>query len=242
MIETEINTFEPVHDVCGADVDIDAYLHGAPENMIEYPLQKTSNIGNVVTLCVDVQYGLNLSAKTIIDRGATIASLAILLERLGHQTELYVSDEYSLRSPISPVSAKWERVMYRVRVKGTKDFIDPAKIMFAYAHPGIQRGMGFTCAQDVRRNENEYGLSDGERYGYNRSSLLKPVPDTGPRMPGLGIQLHNSSFGPVTRTTRDLPEGTIYIDPLLRNTDAPNAELELRRFLMQLGLLREENE
>jgi len=46
----------------------------------------------------------------------------------------------------------------------------------------------------------------------------------------------------MTRTTRDLPEGTLYIPPLLKEGDAPNADREIKMYLRQIGLVRSDDD
>lgn len=200
MVETEVDMAEPVHAVTGAEVDIGAYMSGEPECMVEYPFQKQSNVGNVVTMIADVQCSAGVSNRAVMQRGFVIAGLAMALNRLGHQTDLWVSDEYFARTRPN------ERVIIRTHVKSPNDFIDPARIMFAYAHPGVQRGMGF-------------GLAGGEKTN------------------GYGAALKRASFGPVTSMTQDMPDGTVYMPPVFRGDDTQNADAEVRRYLVQLGLL-----
>lgn len=229
-VEQEVESFEPVHAVSGADVDVATYLSGAPENMVEYPPQRVSNLGTLITMCADVQSWNTVSAENIKKRGYIVASLAIALDKLGHQTELWISDEYQVahRGPVGGFDSSnmWRtanaprqthRVIVRVKVKSANDWIDPARIMFAFAHPGVQRGLGFTLAQNVGGSMNE-----------SRTTL--------------GHTLHNAGFGNLTRITRDMPEGTIYLPPITNNADAPNADRELRMYLAQIGLVENTEE
>ena len=195
MVEGEMEVFEPQHQVYGADVDVAAAVAGLPEDMIDYPLTVVSNVGTTVTICTDVQCHAGVSATAIINRGIVIVALALALEQAGHQTELWVSDEYTAGS---------SRAILRTLVKSTSEFIDPARIMFAYAHPAVQRGLGFCTIAG---------------------------------MPSPFFKIAQASYGNVSGITKDLPEETIYMEPIFRHSDSPNAEAELRRYLIQLGLL-----
>ena len=199
MVETEILQFEPHAAVCGADVDVAAAVQGLPEDMIEYPLTLVSNVGTTVTICCDVQCHAGVSAEAVKRRGIVIVALALSLEQAGHQTELWLSDEYTTGT---------SRVIFRTRVKGPNDYIDPAKIMFAYAHPAVQRGLGFCAVAGL------------------------PTPWCG---------IANAGYGNVSGITKDLPEGTLYMEPVFRHTDSPNADIELRAYLTQLGLLHDDD-
>jgi hypothetical protein len=207
MVETIIPQFLPHHDVTGADIDMGRYMSGEPENMVEYPLQMVSTVGSVVTLCADVQTTGSVSDRCSVRRGLTVAGLAMALNRLGHQTDLWLSDEYYTETRPD------ERVIIRTHVKSPNDFIDPKRIMFAFAHPGVQRGLGFAVASSTKGKDGTYGAA-----------------------------LAAGMMGVVTHTTRNLPEGTIYLPPLYRETDAPNAAEELRRYLGQIGLTTMEDD
>lgn len=202
MVETECEQYLPVFDVTGDSIDMGRHMAGMPEDMIDFPLMKTSGVGSVVTLCSDVATSGTISNESIKNRGLVIAGLAIALNRLGHSTELYVNDEYYTYKRLH------ERLMIRTLVKGTNDFIDPSRIMFAFCHPGMQRGINFTLAAHEPGRDGNYGKA-----------------------------LRSGFMGNVVDTTKDLPEGTIYMPPMVRSSDAPNAQAEIRRYLGQLGLI-----
>ena len=131
----ETQSFEPTFDVAGQDVDVDRYLSGEPENMIDYPVAITSKYGKVVTLVSAGCVSSAIEPEDYIRRGQVLAALAIALERLGHSTELWLDIGYS----------NYENREYhsRILVKGSADAVDPAVIMLAYAHPGMLRKLGF---------------------------------------------------------------------------------------------------
>jgi hypothetical protein len=125
----------PVWDVTGAMVDVGAYLAGTPECMVDYPLSTTSKVGRVITLCASVCYFGSIGSETINRRGRVIVALALALSRLGHNVELWAD--------ISSESMSGDVLHMRVLVKGADDELDPAKVMFAYAHPAMLRRLGF---------------------------------------------------------------------------------------------------
>src|ERR1035441_2105843 len=86
--EHEVETFQPVWDVTGSEVDIARYLTGEPENMIEYPTMKVSKVGRVITLCASFAYSASIDANSIKRRGQVITALALALDRLGHATQI----------------------------------------------------------------------------------------------------------------------------------------------------------
>jgi hypothetical protein len=199
LIEMEVEQFEPYHAVSGADVDVAAAVAGLPEDMVDYPLTRVSNIGTTITVLCDVQCHAGVSGKAVEKRGMVIVALALALDACGHQTELWLSDEYTTGD---------NRAIFRTLVKGPNDFIDPAKIMYAYAHPSVQRGLGFCAVAGLPQPWNRIAR---ESYGY------------------------------VTGITKDMPDGTLYIEPMFRYTDSANLDTELRMYLSQLGLLASED-
>lgn len=221
LIEQDIEMFEPVHSVEGADVDIARFLEGEPEDMIQYPLVKTSNLGPLVKIVADISCLCTVTTANKIQRGAVIGSLAITLERLGHNTEFWVASRTKVGGEVSDVFCK---------VKGANDFIDPSRIMFAAAHPASFRGLTFNiCGNEdnpatKKYTEDEYDIFGG---GYERRKSF------------MGTRLYHGGFG----GNEDLPhdvigEDAIYLPMIEAFDGAPNAERELRAFLIQIGLIR----
>lgn len=206
-IEAEIEMFEPVFSPAGADVNMPAAIAGLPEDMIAYPLTRVSDVGTTVAICADVQVPWMISGKTVTDRGMIVAALALALEAAGHQTELWVSDEHT--------NGKCRCIM-RALVKGPNDIVDPARIVYAFAHPSVQQVLGFCTVT-------------GLPYPWSR------IPQTHEKFLGTGGPA--VTYGPVTPMTKDFPEGTIYFQPVTRNTDNPNAEAEVMMYLTQLGII-----
>ena len=153
--ETTLQTFTPVWDVTGAMVDVGEYLAGVPECMIEIPPSPTTKTGRVVTLCASVSYSSAINEKTLTARGKVITALALELSRLGISTELYA--DFSARGGAL-------RQNLRVLVKGPNDILDPAKILFAYAHPGMLRVLGLTSMHGLPSRFQD-ALNVGSTYG-----------------------------------------------------------------------------
>lgn len=140
-----IDTFNPIWEVSGAEVDVARYLSGEPECMIDFPLNKTSKSGRIITLCASVCTSMAIRADSIQRRGKCVVALALALSRLGHNTELWA--DYSAGN-----SKHMRRV--RVLVKSADDEIDPSRIMYAYAHPTMQRRLCFAASGNF--NESIY--------------------------------------------------------------------------------------
>jgi hypothetical protein len=154
--ETTLQTFTPVWDVTGAMVDVGEYLAGVPECMIEIPPSPTTRHGRVVTLCASISYSSAIKEKTLTARGKVITALALELSRLGISTELYADFSSKDYGGITQ--------HIRVLVKGPNDVLDPAKILFAYAHPGMLRVLALTSMHGLPQRFQS-GLGVGSGYG-----------------------------------------------------------------------------
>lgn len=202
MVEMDVPVFEPVNSVSGMCVDVSAAVAGLPEDMIDFPVTESSNIGNLITLCSDVQCLGSVSGETVKKRGYLVAGLAMALNRIGYQTTFWISDEYWTQGRPD------EKVIIRVLVKGPNDFIDPARIMFAYAHPGVQRELGFAVASSEAGDDGCYGRD-----------------------------LMYASMGSVTTTTKDIGDNCLYMPPIHSSYNSPNIETEIRKFLQVIGVI-----
>jgi hypothetical protein len=143
--EHMVDTFNPVWDVTGAEVDVARYLSGEPECMIDFPLAKTSKSGRIIALCASITYSGAIGPDTIRRRGATMVALALALSRLGHNTELWADLSGT------PMGSGGD-VRIRVLVKGANDELDPSKVMFAFAHPAMLRMLGFAAIEGLGRD------------------------------------------------------------------------------------------
>lgn len=163
LVEKEHEELRPemTFDVAGDYVDIGRYLAGEPECMIDYPLTPVANPGKVITLCASVCYSSALSADTIVKRGQIICAFALALSRLGHSIEMWAD--------MSSGSEVTGRV--RVLVKGADETLDPARILFAYAHPAFLRVLGFMVWDG-----SPYRQDQGAGYGQIKQPL-KDLPE-----------------------------------------------------------------
>lgn len=134
--DRDMPDFRATWDVSGCEVDVARYLSGVPENMIDYEMTSTSRAGRVIVLCASVCYSAAVKPATIKRRGHGIAALAFALSRMGLGVELWADFSIlGVGQRGGPVGS------CRVLVKGTNDELDPARIMFAYAHPGMSRSV-----------------------------------------------------------------------------------------------------
>jgi hypothetical protein len=203
--EHMMDTFEMTWAVAGDEVDIGRYLTGEPECMIAFPLSKTSKVGRVITFVANASYSAAIKPDTVIRRGQLMVALALALERLGHSVVIYSNIAYGDMHG----GVRYSDEEFSVRVKGADDTIDPARLMFALAHPAFVRCLLFTAA---------YNLPDERGRGRRHNSQV-------------GI--------PLPATKDIYPEGAIILPEIVSNRDVPNADVFLREYLGKLGLLAE---
>lgn len=153
--EMDLPKWEPLYGFSGCAVDMGAYLNGEPECMIEYPVTPMPSTGRVVTICTSISASSAVSAESLIKRGMMIAALAMLLERLGYNTEIWA--DLSARGGGAVLHE-------RVLVKSANDTIDGARILYAIANPSMLRVLGFAVMHgldyDIARK-----LGVGSSYG-----------------------------------------------------------------------------
>jgi hypothetical protein len=153
--DNEVDTFEPVWDLTGSEVDVARYLSGEPENMIDYPLHKIAKPGTIITLCASVGYSAGISSGTIIKRGQVITAFALALGRLGHSVEMWAD---------STMAGTYKDGTTRVLVKGANDVLDPARILAAYAHPSTLRHLVFASTHGWPAGYRK-AIGIGDSYG-----------------------------------------------------------------------------
>lgn len=143
--EHEMDGFRASWEMSGGEVDVGAYLAGEPECMINYNLVQTPKSGRVITLCASMVVSCAVSTDAIKRRGYGIAALSFALMRMGFAVELWADwtcTSSTWRGGMSGI------IVQRVLIKGLNDEMDPAKIMFAYAHPAMLRAVGFNAAHE----------------------------------------------------------------------------------------------
>lgn len=199
--EHEALTFQPHHDVSGGMVDMAAFLSGEPECMIDFPPAKTSRVGRVITLCASISASAAVSADSLILKGQVITALAMELERMGMNVELYADQSVKTYGGYS--------MTQRVLVKGPNDVLDPARILFAYAHPAMLRVLALTAYHQM----DDRWL---ERMGGHRTG--------------------GGGYGSPAAPPQDLTEGTIYLPETYSGTDVDAAAI-LRKHLTDLNLI-----
>lgn len=156
----DMPTFSSTWDVAGCEVDVDRYLAGVPENMIDYEPVPTPRNGRVIVLCASTAFSSAVSSEAIKRRGYTVAALAFALARIGFAIELW-ADASSTGIP----GNKGRAARMRVLVKGANDELDVARIMFAYSHPAMFRALCMPAFHDYPEDVRDL-IGVGGFYGY----------------------------------------------------------------------------
>lgn len=150
--------------VAGSEVDVARYLSGEPECMIEYEPVATPRYGRVIVLCSSISVSGSVSTETIKRRGHAVAALAFALANMGFSTELWVDMTSKARNG--------DLDSTRVLVKGANDEIDAARIMFAFAHPGMMRALAMPAMHEWPEDKQKaHGV--GNNYG----KVTDPIKD-----------------------------------------------------------------
>lgn len=197
----EVPVFLPTYDFSGVEVDVSRFLDDEPECMIDYPLTPIVKAGRIITLCASVVFSGIIDQKHIVKRGQAVAALAMALADCGYGFEIWA--DFSIEGHSS-------FVRNRVLVKGAHDLLDPAKILFALAHPAMSRTLMFASSHgapvDMKR---DCTIGQGQGYG----------------MP--------------TDARHDLPEGTIYLPCVRSERDIPDLDDALIGYLRELEIIQD---
>ena len=163
---TDVTDWSPVWDVTGGQVDIGQYLAGEPECMVDYPPSKTSKAGRVITLCASTCYSASVSAEQLQARGTLVTAFALELARLGLSIELWadLTTFPGMSGSTTPLPDS-KVLSHRVLVKAANDELDPARVLFAYAHPGMLRLLAFANWHDAPKGHKD-SCGIGANYGH----------------------------------------------------------------------------
>ncbi len=143
----------------GSYADVDRYLHGEPENMVEFvadPLETRP-----LTILVNGGMTAAVSAADARQRGAAIAALIDILEGRGYRCDVTL---------VQYCSGRHGEFEIRVKVKEAGQPLDLDRLVFAVAHPACHRRLGW----GVKENESPavcqaFGFNDG---GYSSSGNI----------------------------------------------------------------------
>jgi len=144
MALTVSSMFETEFSVTGDSVDIDRYLRGEPECMVEFVDIPQARMGRIVKLLVSGSTNSGTDPEKIIRRGITILGLLDTLSKIGVGVEIY------LENTTYDVNCKDQRTKdcayhsMLVMIHSSEMKFDIENIMFAIAHPSMLRRISFS--------------------------------------------------------------------------------------------------
>jgi hypothetical protein len=172
-MEEQINmslgdVFEMRYDYSGDSVDIDRFLMGDPEHMMDYETVPSGRMGRVVRVLVNGSASAFVSPELIRQRGVLAVALIDVLSKLGVGVELWLESatEYNdkLHSQL-------------IKIHSSEERLDIDNLMFSMAHPSMLRRVGFSilertswapakqCAQLGAGYGRPHNLTQGKRIG-----------------------------------------------------------------------------
>lgn len=123
-------TFSTTFDVAGAWVDVDRFLSGEPECMVQPVLTHEKPI---VRIAINGSVPWYVDAESIVKSGGIVTGLVDVLTAAGNAVELWwVSSNGTPRSGA-------RRIRYFVKVKAADQPCDLDQVAFAMAHPSMLR-------------------------------------------------------------------------------------------------------
>jgi len=136
----------PVFDVCGEAFNLDAVLQGQPENMF-YFMPQESNKPRVIQLGFNFSFGHSVSAESIIERGAAIASAVNDIEHTGIRVELYAFHATKKNGYHSSIF---------IKLKDADQPLELERVVFAAAHPSMLRRLWLRYAEQQEDWKKRY--------------------------------------------------------------------------------------
>jgi len=137
-IAPKVNVWQGTrHDVCGAGVDMSAYLSGEPECMIAFEQSKT-DAAPPVDILISCSCSYNIAADIICNRGAAILATIDALEQSGCSVSVTVE--------FTDAKGGYETVN-TIRIKRPGEVLDADALAFAIMHPAFFRRLCFASLE-----------------------------------------------------------------------------------------------
>ena len=192
----------------GGSIDMARYLSGDDDYLMEFYLDSTTVTCPVVTLVIGSGVSCAISTESITAHGCRIVALVDAIESTGKNVELYI--DYTTAERYNGTSGVTAR--QSILLKKAGEFLDAGQMFHALTHASMFRVLGFNNVghfPDKWFNE----LNQSQSYGHCvlRPDMIEP---------------------------EDYPEGTVYLKPLERNSEA---EWSIETQLKDLGLWRGTN-
>ena len=129
---------EELFDVEGQGIDIGLFNSGLPEHWVRYEQHFQEAPGPIVRIVFNAAASGGISTRSMISKGAAVAGLIECIELSGKSVELWMA---------IVISAGYEALELRVKVKDAGQPLDMGRVMFALAHPSSLRRLGFRVVE-----------------------------------------------------------------------------------------------
>jgi len=182
--EIKKQTFQ--YDVCGDVVDVDRYLSGEPENMIQFTEEQAVGHGKIIKIWVNTVASVGVTKETMFYRGAAVVALVDALEKLGFSCEV---------STIDAISERWSGdknvLRYNVLLRGAGEALDLDRLAFALANASWLRRLIFSAMeQESPALRRMFGIGMGT-YGNPEEARGATNDDHGMDVPSLRYGAHH---------------------------------------------------
>ena len=139
----------------GDEVDIDRYLAGETECMIQFTPELTPSYGRVAKVIVNLAASCGVDSDTMYRRGAAACILIDALESAGVRCEVWVM----------PNTEKGRQHTFhsKVLVKRPDEHVEPDRMAFMLAHPAVMRRLGFRLVE--QQPPDTWGKITWQGYG-----------------------------------------------------------------------------
>jgi len=148
-------------DVAGDEPDIDAYLEGSPDNMINY-VQDQQNNGKILDLVVNVTQHASVDKKEIENRGAAILVAVEALRSHGYSIGIFAVEQCSPTG----YGSYYDKLRYEIPILEPGQAINVDTLAFSLMHPSFLRRLIF-AAQEAETDDlrQKFGITVPGGYG-----------------------------------------------------------------------------
>ena len=145
---------QPIWAEDGDEVDVDRYLAGEEDCMIQFVPELTPSYGRVAKIIVNLAASCDINSDTQFRRGAAACVLIDALEGAGVRCEVW-----SL-----PFWGSHGNTLFgaRVLIKRPDEHVEPDRMAFMLAHPAVMRRFGFRL---LEQQEGVWGEMSWKSYG-----------------------------------------------------------------------------
>ena len=161
------------YDVGGRYPMVPRFCAGDPASMVTSEPHHDDQ-RRIISIYVAVCASADVTAQTILNRGAAIGGLIDAVEDEGHSVRLVIfENNQGFKHPV------W----YEIEVKAAGEPLDLDLMAFAVTHPSVLRRLVFSLHEN-NGHVNNGGLFENYRYGYGQVARGWPTQRVGPRPHG----------------------------------------------------------